>query len=143
MRPAPLPVPVLSMRAARDVDARAPLAQRAVMQARRVLPLLAAVLMVFAAGCASHKSSRAKQRFRDVPGSFGDWDARSAYVGARTKELTRKGLNEDAAAARAQREWFARAPVAAEEPTAYEYERRKAQADLDAYLTEYRGATKR
>lgn len=113
------------------------------MQARRVLPLLAAVLMVFAAGCASHKSSRTKQRFRDVPGSFGDTTARSDFISAQKRELMKKGLSEEAATARAERAWFARAPVAAQEPTPYEYERRKAQADLDAYLSEYRGAAKR
>lgn len=113
------------------------------MQARRVLPLLAAVLMVFAAGCASQKSSRAKQRFRDVPGSFGDTTARATYVNERIEELTATGMSREAATTRASREWFARAPVAAQEPTAYEYERRKAQADLDNYLSEYRGAAKR
>ncbi|MBI2513376.1 MAG: hypothetical protein HYV96_15465 [Opitutae bacterium] len=113
------------------------------MQARRVLLLLAAALMVFAAGCASPKSSRAKQRFRDAPGSFGDTTARTTYVDGRVDELTAAGMSRETATARASREWFARAPVAAQEPTAYEYERRKAQADLDAYLAEYRSTAKR
>lgn len=113
------------------------------MQARRVLLLLAAAVMVLAAGCASQQSARAKPRFHDVPGSFGDWDARSAFVSAQTRELMKKGLSEETAAARAERAWFARAPVASQEPTAYEYERRQAQADLDAYLADYRTAAKR
>ena len=113
------------------------------MQARRVFPLLAAALMVFAAGCATSKSSQAKARFRETPGSFSDTVARATYVDERINELTATGMSREAATARASREWFARAPVAAQEPTAYEIERRKAQADLDDYLTEYRAAAKR
>jgi len=113
------------------------------MQARRVFPLLAATLMIFAAGCASRQTARSHPRFRDVPGSFSDLTARSAYVDERVKDLTATGMSRDAATARASREWFARAPTATQEPTAYELERRKAQADLDNYLTDYRAASKR
>ena len=113
------------------------------MQARRVLLLLAAAVMVLAAGCASQQSARAKPRFRDVPGSFSDQNARATYIDQRVNELTATGMSREAAAGRASREWFARAPVASQEPTACEYERRQAQADLDAYLADYRTAAKR
>lgn len=113
------------------------------MQARRVFPLLAAALMVLAAGCATSKSNQAKARFRETPGSFSDSVARSTYVNERINELTATGMSREAAVARASREWFARAPVASRQPTAYELERRKAQADLDSYLAEYRPAAKR
>lgn len=113
------------------------------MPARRMLLLLTAALMVFAAGCASSKSNRAKARFYETPGSFTDAAARAAYVGERVNELTATGMSRQAAEARASREWFARAPVASRQPTAYELERRKAQADLDSYLAEYHPAAKR
>jgi hypothetical protein len=113
------------------------------MQARRVFALLAAALMVFAAGCASSRSNQAKARFRETPGSFSDTTARTTYVNERVDELTATGMSREAATARASREWFARAPVASQEPTAYEIERRKAQADLNDYLSDYRASAKR
>lgn len=113
------------------------------MQARRVFALLAAALMIVAVGCASRQTARSKARFREVPGSFGDLTARDSYVNSRVKQLTEKGFSHDAATERASREWFEQAPVARQEPTAYELERRKAQADLDNYLADYRAAPKR
>lgn len=113
------------------------------MQARRVFALLAAALMIVAAGCASQKSSQAKPRFHDAPGSFTDLTARSAYVDERVKDLTATGMSREAAVARASREWFARAPAVTQQPTAYELERRKAQADLDNYLADYRSSSRR
>lgn len=113
------------------------------MQARRVFALLAVALMIVAAGCASPKTSRARARFHDAPGSFGDLTARRAYVDERIKDLTATGLSREAAEARASREWFTRAPVATQVPTAYELERRKAQADLDGFLADYRAASRR
>lgn len=113
------------------------------MPACRVYALLTVALLIFAAGCASPQSARSKPRFRDVPGSFGDLAARDNYIAARVRQLTKRGLSEDAARGRASREWFASAPVASQEPTAYERERRQAQADLDSYLADYRAGARR
>src|SRR5262245_4157910 len=91
-------------------------------------------LLALAAGCASPKTARTKPRYLEAQNSFTDLAARDQYVERRTKELAQMGLASNEAAARASREWFARAPVASEVPTAYELQRREAQADLNGYL---------
>lgn len=98
------------------------------------LPLILLALLVLATGCQSTHTSRAKQRFNDNTGSFTDLAARSAYIDQRVEELAGKGVSRDDAAVRASREWFARAPVASQTPTAYELKRRAAQSEFTAYL---------
>lgn len=108
------------------------------MQPLRLPPLLVvAALLALASGCQSRSSAkRPPARYQDIPGSFTDLTARNAYLDERIKELTATGMSQQAAAIRASREWFARAPAAGVMPTPYELQRREAQADLTAYLTD-------
>lgn len=96
-----------------------------------------AALLALASGCQSRSSAkRPPARYQDIPGSFTDLTARNAYLDERIKELTATGMSRQAAAVRASRDWFARAPVAGVAPTPYELKRREAQADLTAYLSD-------
>lgn len=111
----------------------------------RLLPvtLMAVIVLGLGAGCTTHRHHSSPARYQDTPGSFGDLNARAAYVDERVKELTATGMSRQAAEARSAREWFARAPAASQQPTTYELERRAAQADLDSYLENQQTTKKR
>jgi len=99
-----------------------------------LLPLMLLALLALATGCQSGKSARAKPRYRTIENSYTDQAARSEYVERRTNELKQMGLKDADALARASREWFSHAGVAAEVPTKYELQRREAEADIRTYL---------
>ncbi|HWA26438.1 MAG TPA: hypothetical protein VG734_12330 [Lacunisphaera sp.] len=104
-----------------------------------LLTLLAVAVLTLAAGCASSRTARTKQRYYTPAGSFSDTSERSTFVDRRTAELVKQGMKPEDAAGRASREWFSHAGVATEQPTKAELKRRAAEADLVNFLEKEKG----
>lgn len=104
------------------------------MRKSQSLCILLLVLVALSTGCRSSKTVREKQRYRTVENGFADQGARSEYIDRRTHELTKAGVKEADAAARASREWFSRSGSTVQVPTAYELKRREAETDIRTYL---------
>ena len=90
-------------------------------------------LALLVTGCSSNRKA-SRQRYHDNPGTLGDLSARSAFMNKRVAEMTERGRTKESATAQASREWFNHASVPSQTPTAWELQRRKAQAKFEAEL---------
>lgn len=104
------------------------------MRKSLLLPLWLAGFTLLAASCRSTTSAR--QRYHQTPSGLEATSARSDYMEQRVAEMTQKGMNPKAAAAQASHEWFRQASIASATPTAWELQRRAAQAKFEADLAE-------